>query len=116
MDLGTAELVTLVPDVILAIGGAQLGPLLQASRTVPIVFVIVPDPVGSGFVRSSGAAARQRHRLHAVRIQPQREMAGTAQGDSAIVTRAAVLSGLPRPVGSASSLSFNRWRRRSAWS
>ena len=47
-----AELVTLAPDVILAIGGAHLGPLLQASRTVPIVFVIVPDPVGSGFVRS----------------------------------------------------------------
>jgi putative ABC transport system substrate-binding protein len=47
-----AELVTLAPDVILAIGGAHLGPLLQTSRTVPIVFVIVPDPVGSGFVRS----------------------------------------------------------------
>jgi putative ABC transport system substrate-binding protein len=47
-----AELVALAPDVILAIGGAHLGPLLQASRTVPIVFVIVPDPVGSGFVRS----------------------------------------------------------------
>jgi len=47
-----AELVTLAPDVILAIGGAHMGPLLQASRTVPIVFVIVPDPVGSGFVRS----------------------------------------------------------------
>jgi len=47
-----AELVTLAPDVILAIGGAHIGPLLQASRTVPMVFVIVPDPVGSGFVRS----------------------------------------------------------------
>jgi putative ABC transport system substrate-binding protein len=47
-----AELVALAPDVILATGGAHMGPLLQASRTVPIVFVIVPDPVGSGFVRS----------------------------------------------------------------
>ena len=47
-----AELVALAPDVILASGGAQLGPLLQATRTVPVVFAIVPDPVGSGFVKS----------------------------------------------------------------
>ena len=47
-----AELVALAPDVILAVGGASVGPLLQATRTVPIVFVIVPDPVGSGFVES----------------------------------------------------------------
>ena len=47
-----AELVALAPDVILASGGAAMGPLLQATRTVPIVFAIVPDPVGSGFVES----------------------------------------------------------------
>jgi putative ABC transport system substrate-binding protein len=47
-----AELVTLAPDVMLAAGGASVGPLLQASRTVPIVFANVPDPVGSGFVES----------------------------------------------------------------
>jgi putative ABC transport system substrate-binding protein len=47
-----AELVALAPDVILASGGASMGPLLQATRTVPIVFAIVPDPVGSGFVES----------------------------------------------------------------
>ena len=47
-----AELVALAPDVILASGGAVMGPLLQATRTVPIVFAIVPDPVGSGFVES----------------------------------------------------------------
>jgi putative ABC transport system substrate-binding protein len=46
------ELVALVPDVILATGSAAVGPLLQATRTVPIVFVIVPDPVGAGFVNS----------------------------------------------------------------
>jgi putative ABC transport system substrate-binding protein len=45
-----AELVALAPDVILASGGATMGPLLQATRTVPIVFTIVADPVGSGFV------------------------------------------------------------------
>jgi putative ABC transport system substrate-binding protein len=47
-----AELVALAPDVILAPGSSTVGPLLQASRTVPIVFVTVPDPVGAGFVDS----------------------------------------------------------------
>src|SRR5947208_1800428 len=47
-----AELVALGPDVILANGSATVGPLLQATRTVPIVFAYVPDPVGAGFVDS----------------------------------------------------------------
>jgi ABC-type uncharacterized transport system substrate-binding protein len=47
-----AELVAVAPDVILASGNAGVAPLLQATRTVPIVFVIVPDPVGAGFVDS----------------------------------------------------------------
>jgi putative ABC transport system substrate-binding protein len=47
-----AELVALVPDVILTTGDSNVGPLLQQTRTVPIVFVGVPDPVGSGFVAS----------------------------------------------------------------
>jgi putative ABC transport system substrate-binding protein len=47
-----AELAALAPDVILATGNATVGPLLQASRGVAIVFVIVPDPVGAGFVDS----------------------------------------------------------------
>jgi ABC-type uncharacterized transport system substrate-binding protein len=47
-----AELVALAPDVIFASGTAQVGPLLQATRTVPIIFAIVADPVGAGFVDS----------------------------------------------------------------
>jgi putative tryptophan/tyrosine transport system substrate-binding protein len=47
-----AELAALAPDVILVSGGASLGTMLQATRSVPIVFTIVPDPVGSGFVDS----------------------------------------------------------------
>jgi putative ABC transport system substrate-binding protein len=46
------ELVELAPDVILAQGSATAGPLLQATRAIPIVFVIVPDPVSAGFVDS----------------------------------------------------------------
>jgi putative tryptophan/tyrosine transport system substrate-binding protein len=47
-----AELAALAPDVILADGGTTLGPLQQATRTVPIVFVNLTDPVGAGYVDS----------------------------------------------------------------
>jgi putative tryptophan/tyrosine transport system substrate-binding protein len=47
-----AELVAPAPDVILTSGGSVLAALLQATRTVPIVFVNVVDPVGTGFVES----------------------------------------------------------------
>jgi putative ABC transport system substrate-binding protein len=66
LRLYAAELVALAPDVIVATGSPPLVALRQASRIVPIVFVLVADPVGAGFVRKSGAARRQCHRLHAV--------------------------------------------------
>ena len=47
-----AELAAQAPDVILATGGITVAPLLKATRTLPIVFVIVPDPVGAGFIES----------------------------------------------------------------
>jgi putative ABC transport system substrate-binding protein len=47
-----AELVTLAPDVLVAGGGAAAELMLKVTHTIPIVFVIVPDPVGSGFVES----------------------------------------------------------------
>jgi len=47
-----AELAALAPNLILASGTASMGPLLQATRAVPIVFVNVADPVGAGFVDS----------------------------------------------------------------
>jgi len=47
-----AELAALAPDVILAVGSPGLPLLLQATQTVPIVFVVVPDPVGAGYVES----------------------------------------------------------------
>jgi putative ABC transport system substrate-binding protein len=46
------ELVGLAPDVILGASGATVPPLLQATRSVPIVFAQAPDPVGAGFVES----------------------------------------------------------------
>jgi putative ABC transport system substrate-binding protein len=47
-----AELAALAPDVLVANGGTATEHLLQATRKTPIVFVFVPDPVGSGFVDS----------------------------------------------------------------
>jgi putative tryptophan/tyrosine transport system substrate-binding protein len=47
-----AELVALAPDVILSVGSSTTGLLLQATNTIPIVFVNLADPVGAGFVQS----------------------------------------------------------------
>jgi putative ABC transport system substrate-binding protein len=47
-----AELAALGPDVILASGNIVIAPMLQATRTIPIVLTQAIDPVGSGFVRS----------------------------------------------------------------
>ena len=78
-----AELAALAPDVILAgTGTATVAPLLQATRTVPIVFAVVIDPVGAGFVDKPGAAGRQRDRVHDFRIRHERKMAGAAQSRS----------------------------------
>ena len=45
-----AELIALAPDVVLASGSPAVGPLLHATRTVPVVFASVGDPVGAGYV------------------------------------------------------------------
>ena len=50
--LGRNELLALAPDVIMANATVVMDPLLQATRTVPIVFANVVDPVGAGFVSS----------------------------------------------------------------
>ena len=52
MRRNAADLIALGPDVILANGSASIGPLLQITRTVPIVFVTVADPDGAGYVNS----------------------------------------------------------------
>jgi putative ABC transport system substrate-binding protein len=47
-----AELIALAPDVIVASGSLGAEVMVEATHTIPIVFVIVPDPVGSGYVES----------------------------------------------------------------
>ena len=49
------ELIALAPDVILATGAAGVAPVLHATRTVPVVFVLVPDPVSSTVWRGRAA-------------------------------------------------------------
>jgi len=58
MQKYAAELVALAPDVIMAAGGTSIGPLFHATKTVPIVFANVPDPVGSGFVETLSRPGR----------------------------------------------------------
>jgi len=86
-----AELAALAPDVILATGSSATEKILQATQTVPIVFVIVPDPVGSGIVKSlsrpGGNATgfmQFEYNLSAKWLELLKEIAPT-------VTRAAVL-------------------------
>ena len=78
-----AELAALAPDVILASGASTVGPLLQATRTVPIVFPVVGDPVGAGFVDSLARPGGNATGFMNFRIQHGREMAGAAQADRA---------------------------------
>jgi putative tryptophan/tyrosine transport system substrate-binding protein len=52
MRKAAAEVVALAPEVILATGSSSMGPLMQVPSAVPTVFVIVPDPVGAGYVNS----------------------------------------------------------------
>jgi putative tryptophan/tyrosine transport system substrate-binding protein len=52
------ELVALAPDVIVSSGSFSTGMILQVTHTVPVVFTIVPDPVGSGFVDSLSQPGR----------------------------------------------------------
>ena len=58
-----AELVALSPDLILAVGAATVASLQQITRTVPIVFVVLPDPVGAGIVESSSHPGAMRRAL-----------------------------------------------------
>jgi putative ABC transport system substrate-binding protein len=60
MRKNVTELVAPAPDVILATGTPSLGPLLQATRTVPIAFALVPDPVGASFNVNSLRVGRTR--------------------------------------------------------
>jgi putative tryptophan/tyrosine transport system substrate-binding protein len=94
-----AELVALAPDVILATGTVGVASILQATRSIPVVFVIVPDPVGSGYVESLAEPGGNatgfmmfEYDLSAKWLELLKRIAPT-------VTRAAVLRDAAQPAG-----------------
>jgi putative ABC transport system substrate-binding protein len=94
-----AELVALAPDVIVATGSPSVAALQQASRTIPIVFVSVVDPVGAGFVASLARPAGNatgftpfEYGMSAKWLELLKEIAPR-------VTRAAVLRDPASPAG-----------------
>ncbi len=111
-----AELAALAPDVILAHAATTVGPLLQATRTVPIVFPGFVDPVGAGVVESlarpGGNATGFMNFEYSLSGKWLELLKEIAPG----VTRAAVLRDATVPRGSASSAQSRLWRRRSGWS
>jgi putative ABC transport system substrate-binding protein len=86
-----AELAALAPDVILASGASTVGPLLQATRTVPIVFAAVADPVGAGFVNSLAKLCGNATGFMAFAYSISRKWLELLQQIAPSVTRVAVL-------------------------
>jgi putative ABC transport system substrate-binding protein len=96
-----AELVALAPDVILAYGAATVGPLLQVTRTVPIVFPIVGDPVGAGFVESLARPGGNATGFMAFEYSLSGKYLELLKEIAPSVTRAAVLRDAAIPTGPA---------------
>jgi putative ABC transport system substrate-binding protein len=94
-----AELAALAPDVILAHGGATIGPLLQATRTVPIVFPIVADPVGAGFVDSLARPGGNATGFMNLEYAIGGKWLGLLKEIAPSVTRAAIIRDTANPAG-----------------
>jgi ABC-type uncharacterized transport system substrate-binding protein len=94
-----AELVTLGPDVMVATGGASFGSLFLATRTIPIVFANVPDPVGSGFVESLSRPAGNATGFLQFEYSLSGKWPELLKQIAPGVTRAAVLRDLAIPAG-----------------
>ena len=110
-----AELVALAPDVIFTAGSSSMGPLLEATRMVPIVFAIVPDPVGSGFVKSLSRPGGNATGFMMFEYSLCGKWPALLKEIAPQTTRAAVLAIPPSPQASASSPSSSPLRGRSAW-
>jgi len=75
-----AELVALAPDVLLVNGSSGMDAMQRATRTVPVVFVVVPDPVGAGYADSLARPGGNATGFAEIRVRDWSEMAGTTQG------------------------------------
>ena len=77
------ELIALQPDVILAHATSTAAALQRESRAIPIVFVDVSDPIGSGFIASLARPGGNLTGVLHYRGEHHRQVAGDAQGDRA---------------------------------
>jgi putative tryptophan/tyrosine transport system substrate-binding protein len=96
-----AELVALAPDVILASGAETVGALLQATRTVPIVFAATVDPVGVGLVDSLARPGGNATGFMSVEYSMGGKWLELLKEIAPSVTRAVVLRDTVSPVGPA---------------
>ena len=93
------ELVALAPDVILATGGIGVGPLLQVTRSLPIVFVQVTDPVGAGYVESLARPGGNATGLIPLEYGTSGKWLELLKEIAPAVTRAAVIRDATLPLG-----------------
>ncbi len=98
----------LAPDVILAFGASTVGPLLQATHTVPIVFPVVVDPVGAGFVHSLARPGGNATGFMAFEYSLGGKWLELLNQLAPSVTRVAVLRDTAIPSGMGSSASSRR--------
>jgi putative ABC transport system substrate-binding protein len=95
-----AEVIALVPDLILANGTSVVGPLLQVTHTVPIVFVNVTDPLGGGFVMSMARPGGNATGFTALEYGMSGKWLELLKQIAPLTTRAAVLRDPSIPSGS----------------
>ena len=107
-----AELVALTPDVILAHASTTVGPLLQATRTVPVVFPVASDPVAAGFVDSLARPGGNATGFMDFEYGMAAKWLELLKQIAPDMTRMAVLRDPGIPTGP-SSASSRPWRRRS---
>ena len=93
------ELVGLVPDVILSIGNVTVGQLIQATRTIPIVFTLVIDPVGAGFVNSLSRPGGNTTGFMSCEYSLSAKWLETLKQIAPRMTRAAILRDAAEPSG-----------------
>ena len=111
----TTELAALAPDVILANSGASVSALLEVTRTVPIVFAAVADPVGAGYVESLARPGGNATGFTGQDYSFASKWLDLIKEVAPRVTRVAVLRDSALRPAPASSVCCRPLRPRSAW-
>jgi ABC-type uncharacterized transport system substrate-binding protein len=109
------ELVALMPDVILASGTSTVAPLQRVTRTVPIVFANVVDPVGAGFVASLARPGGNATGFTPFEFGMSGKWLELLKQITPNVTRAAVIRDTTQGSGTSQLAAIQAVRRRSGW-